>query len=124
MTRVCLITTGQPSTNPRLVKEADALTEAGYDVKVICAHWATWADLTDQELLANKSWKDSVRYVGGKLNSNEFEYLWSRARHGVGRRFPGMVAADWTLCRVSPELTQAARETRADLYIAHNLGAL
>ena len=26
--RVCLVTTGHPSTNPRLVKEADALSEA------------------------------------------------------------------------------------------------
>jgi len=32
MSTVCLVTPGQPSTNPRLVKEADALAEAGYDV--------------------------------------------------------------------------------------------
>ena len=30
MIRICLVTTGQPSTNPRLVKEADALAAEGY----------------------------------------------------------------------------------------------
>ena len=29
MSRICLLTPGQPSTNPRLVKEADALADAG-----------------------------------------------------------------------------------------------
>jgi len=38
--RVCLVTTGQPACNPRLVKEADALAEAGFDVHVVAAYSA------------------------------------------------------------------------------------
>jgi glycosyltransferase involved in cell wall biosynthesis len=128
MPKICLITTGQPSTNPRLVKEADALSEAGYDVKVICAHWASWADKTDERLLASRSWGKSVNYVGGNLNSSEPKHLWTRARHGLTRRVSemvgGRVGKDWALSRVTPELADAAVKTRADLYIAHNLGAL
>lgn len=37
-TRVCLVTTGQPACNPRLVKEADALIDAGFDVHVVAAY--------------------------------------------------------------------------------------
>jgi glycosyltransferase involved in cell wall biosynthesis len=127
-TKVCLITTGQPSTNPRLVKEADALSEADYDVNVICAHWARWADKTDQTLLAARRWGASVNYVGGNLYSSEPKHLWSRARYGLTRRVSGIVGIrfpkEWVLSRVTPELAYAARKTRADLYIAHNLGAL
>ena len=45
--RVTLLTTGQPSTNPRLVKEADALASAGFDVSVIGIRRAGWADASD-----------------------------------------------------------------------------
>src|SRR5215510_9619138 len=86
MNSVCLIPPGQPSTNPRLVKEADALAEAGYNVSVICAHWADWADITDTELLASRAWGKSVRYVGGEPGANSGSYLWSRARHGLSVR--------------------------------------
>lgn len=33
MSRIYLLTPGQPSTDPRLVKEVDMLTEAGHDVR-------------------------------------------------------------------------------------------
>jgi glycosyltransferase involved in cell wall biosynthesis len=129
MPSVCLITPGQPSTNPRLVKEADALSEAGYNVSVICAHWADWADETDRVLLNSRVWGKSVRYVGGAPDARDGRYLLSRARHGFSNRLSRVAGLDkqlqsWSLCRVLPELTRAAKETVADLYIGHNLGAL
>ena len=33
--RICLVSPGHLSSNPRLVKEADALHEAGYAVRVV-----------------------------------------------------------------------------------------
>ena len=129
MPTICLITSGQPSTNPRLVKEADALTEAGYSVRVVCAHWTAWADATDEVMLVPRSWKTAVRYVGGELAWHDPRYLWSRGRHGLSVRLSRMARLNgelqnWTLCRVLPELARAAKERRADLYVAHNLGAL
>ena len=41
--RICLLTPGQLATNPRLVKEADALSAAGYEVSVICTSFLDWA---------------------------------------------------------------------------------
>ncbi|XHR93521.1 hypothetical protein ACFJIV_24875 [Mucilaginibacter sp. UC70_90] len=43
MKNVTFITTGQPTTNPRLVKEAETLHKLGYSVKVICCFYQQWA---------------------------------------------------------------------------------
>jgi len=124
--RICLITTGQPSTNPRLLKEADALIEAGHEVDVICAHWARWADETDRELLWSRRF--TCTYVGGHQKQSLARYGWTRLRHKAGRvlaqRLPNEKIENWALCRVTPELMRAALTRKADLYIAHNLGAL
>ena len=125
--KICLITPGQPSTDPRLVKEADALTEAGYQVHVICAHWIPWADDMDKVLLASRSW--SCSYVGGHRRQRPLGYLWTRLRHGASRRIMpawrgNSLLRRWAISRVLPELERAAKSIPSDLYIAHNLGAL
>jgi glycosyltransferase involved in cell wall biosynthesis len=126
MAVICLITTGQPSTNPRLVKEADALVEAGHTVRVLCAHWAVWADVADRTFLQSRRFQ--CTYVGGRRSVRSLPHLWTRVRHRVGRelvRFPGVKATrHWALSRVTPELQRASQRIEADLYIAHNLGAL
>lgn len=126
--KICFLTPGQPSTNPRLVKEADALVEAGYKVHIICAHWVTWADKADKILLSNRSW--AYKYVGGEIKISSLPYLYSRFRHGLSRRwiesgkcnFPSL--RKWALSRVTPELEKEAKKIKADLYIAHTLAAL
>ena len=125
--RVCLLTTMQPSTNPRLVKEADALAEAGFDVIVFYAYMTEWATQSDVELLASRPWK-STR-VGGHPHQQNLRFFYTRLRYRASRELLGrvpkrLVPWNWVLSRVSSELTQAARRTPADLYIAHNLGAL
>jgi glycosyltransferase involved in cell wall biosynthesis len=125
--KICLITPGQPSTNPRLVKEADALSEAGYEVQVLCAHWAEWADEADKVLLASRQW--SCRSVGGHPARERNAYRWSRLRHGLARRiiaegYARELLGEIAASRVLPDLTRAAKAIRADLYIAHNLAAL
>ena len=125
--RVCLLTTGQPSTNPRLVKEADALAGAGFEVRVVYAHWEDWAVRSDQVLLKTRKW--SHERVGGDPGGQRVHYAFTRTRHKFSRivceRSAGRIAPrTWTLSRVTPELVSAARRVKADLYIAHNLGAL
>ena len=44
--RICILTPGHLSTNPRVVKEADALTGAGYEVNIIAADYALWRGKT------------------------------------------------------------------------------
>jgi len=125
--RVCLVTTGQPSTNPRLVKEADALAAHGYIVHVVGAHWADWADRADVELLRARRW--SCQLVDGRREGAAWLFWKSRVRHRAARsafRMPivGRAFANGAAGRLTPELSAAASASPADLYIAHNLGAL
>src|ERR1017187_7862405 len=125
MSRICLMTPGQPSINPRLVKEADALVEAVHQVHVLCAHTVSWADEADKGLLSTRRWTCS--YVGGEPRS--LLHCWTRLRHGAVRRcLAGWKARDGlvhrALCRVTPELLAEATRCEADLYIAHYTGAL
>lgn len=126
MSHICLVTTGQPSTNPRLVKEADALVSAGFTVSVVGAHWAEWADATDRALLATRRWTCTL--VDWRRASRPGLFWTSRIRHALARRLAGTVTADWAelaaIHRVGPELARQARRSKADLFIAHNIGAL
>jgi glycosyltransferase involved in cell wall biosynthesis len=125
--RVCLITTGQPSSNPRLVKEADALVEAGHDVHVIAAYWAEWATIADARVLATRKW--SYTFVDWRRETAPWLFWKTRLRHRAALALQPAPLV-WRIClpaalsRVTPELTRAALRTPADLYIAHNLGAL
>lgn len=127
MRRVCLITTGQPSTNPRLVKEADALAEARYDVTAIGAFWAEWAALRDPALMAGRPW--SFQMIDWRRERGAARFQAMRLRHAAARRLAESPAGRYVppvavFCRVGPELARAAAAHPADLYIAHNLGAL
>ena len=125
MAKICLLTPTQPSVNPRIVKEADALAEAGHQVHVLCGHTIAWADESDILLLQKRNWTYS--YVGGVPGSAG--HWWTRARHGAVRRFPltwkvSRKVACCALARITPELRAAAFRVGADLYIAHYAGAL
>jgi hypothetical protein len=124
--KVAIISSGQPSLNPRLVKEADALTNAGYEVVVLYTYWNEWGTRHDEPLLSEKKWK-AIRLGGGP--DQPIAWFFSRLIHktavlmlqktGNYRAF-----ADIAIARGSYFLIKGAKKHRADLYIAHNLGAL
>src|SRR5688500_10830076 len=58
--RVCLITSESLTTNPRLVKEADALAVAGYEVRVVSCQWMDWTRREDARLLASRNWTSQI----------------------------------------------------------------
>lgn len=127
MTKIVLITTGQPSTNPRLVKEADALASEGFDVTVVYQYWNEWATALDSQLLKDKKWK-AIR-VGGEPKNGYFEYWKSRLIHRLSRlliKHFGLKfgLAEIALNRNTQTLVTKAKSIPASLYIAHNLGAL
>jgi glycosyltransferase involved in cell wall biosynthesis len=125
--KIVLITSGQPSLNPRLVKEADSLFEAGYDVTVVYLYWNNWGTDLDKQLLSEKKWK-SIR-VGGNPKSGKWIYWLSRIRHKLSNillskldyRF---ILPELSIARGSLNLMNKVEGLKADLYIAHNLGAL
>ncbi|WP_412467647.1 hypothetical protein [Pedobacter sp. KLB.chiD] len=127
MKRIVLITSGQPSLNPRLVKEADALVEAGYEVKVIYQYWNDWGTELDIELLKNKYWK-AIR-VGGSTHKQKLIYWYTRIQHKLATSIlkltdPRNLLAEAAIGRSTYLLTRKAQTIKADLYIGHNLAAL
>lgn len=127
MPKICIITTGQPATNPRALKEAEALSQAGHEVRFIGSYWAPWAAGFDGSLQRHSKW--SLAYAGGDPQAAKLSYYKTRLRHGAARRFLNLfphseMAQTLALCRTTSELTRAAKSFAADLYIAHYPGAL
>lgn len=127
MVSICLLTPGHLSTNPRLVKEADALARAGHRVSVIAADYLSWAQSADREF-DGRPWKlvAKLPFGPGAPESRRVRQVITqraaRVLFGVGVRAPGVVRAAWH--PVAPDLLRAALSMRADLYIAHYVAAL
>jgi glycosyltransferase involved in cell wall biosynthesis len=125
--RICLITPGQPSNNPRFVKEADALVEAGHTVHAVCSDCGLWPSRMDGSLMAAKRW--TLEYAGGAAAGRPLRYKATRLRHSLGRRMlrwnpESSVFRRWAIVRAAPELASAALRRPADLYIAHHPSVL
>ncbi len=127
MARICLITPGHPSKNPRLVKEADALVGAGYDVHVIAGDYHPWGHEADRQY-RGRSWSiDRVPY-GAMASSGRQAYLGGRKRiaEALSEWLPGtwqevnLRAQHWVI----PELIEKVQSISADLFIAHYLPAV
>ncbi|TDG35288.1 glycosyltransferase [Pedobacter changchengzhani] len=127
MSKIVLITSGQPSLNPRLVKEADALVEAGYEVTLIYQYWNDWATIADETLIASKKWK-AIR-VGGTPDTNRFSYWKLRIISKIANILSRKIGlkyhlAELSIGRCAMALSRKACKISSDLYIAHNLAAL
>lgn len=125
--KIVLITTGQPSTNPRIVKEADALQEAGFEVTVLYSYFIEWASKTDEELLKKVQW--NYRLIGGSPIESKPLYDFTRIRFKLSRflnKYFGnnLLLAERAQARAYDEIFREAKKIKADWYIGHNLGAL
>jgi glycosyltransferase involved in cell wall biosynthesis len=125
--RVCLITPGHASTNPRLVKEADALVAAGYSVRVVSCEYLRWAREADFEYRTRPWWgAGKVRFGPlAPLTTRLKQYLRQRIgrmRIGRGSMTEAAVNAAWH--PAGPDLIRAAARVEADLYVAHYPTAL
>ena len=57
MTKICIVTTRHISYNPRVLKEADALSAAGYEVVVVTVSNTDSQAAFDEELMGRRSWR-------------------------------------------------------------------
>jgi glycosyltransferase involved in cell wall biosynthesis len=128
MKNVILISSAQPSANPRLIKEAKTLFDTGYSVSVIWCPLSIWADELDRKLITDFP---DINWVKGGYHakSQPIMYWYARVRQKIWQlvyKFVGdqSDAAIKSLVLFSQELTSIALEHKADLYIGHNLGAL
>ncbi len=126
---ICIIGALHPSMNPRLVKDADALTEAGYKVAVIAPDFSAWGRKADVEEFAERPWKIVERPKYGPSAPS-----WTRAVELTRRFAAGIVVSKLGIdhpaivraaCHpVAPALVNAAKRRRARLYLAHLVAAL
>lgn len=125
---ICLISSGQPSANPRLIKEGVALVEAGYTVSIIFCELSPWADEYDKRLF---KLYPQIRWVRVGIHPQKSPLLYRilcvrRKIYAYVFRYIGIrhITAERSLFLYSQEIKSAACKIKADLYIGHNLGAL
>lgn len=127
MKKVVLITSGQPALNPRLVKEADILSAHGFRVIVIYQYWNNWGTELDNDLLKNKKWQ-AIRVGGSPIKKKVTYNINKLVQKLCTKLFAintfGKYFAEFAVARTCYGLYNTARSLKADLYIAHNLGAL
>lgn len=127
--RVCLVTQTHVSLNPRLVKEADALTAAGHEVRVVALDLVDEHAERDCDLMRGRGWAlESTRVPRGHGRA-PIAYIQAAMRQKAARAlFDAGVHADAiatrALSRYLGALTRAASRERADIIVAHNLPAL
>ncbi|PTM41745.1 hypothetical protein [Bosea sp. 124] len=121
--RVCLVSPGHLSTNPRLVKEARALEEAGYAVQIVHGYYLPWGVEQDRAIASpgwtlipvpfGKKLAPGMRHVRQKL----IQALSLQACR-IGMR--NALTASYAQAPVGRDLiTTACSAPPADLYIGH-----
>jgi hypothetical protein len=122
--RICLITPGHVASTPRIVKEADALAEDGYEVHVVSGRNFPPADAHDDSILINARWTCT------RVSSVGMASMYRKIR----RKYARIVVANIPLAssRIAAHAlhTEAVRfgtiaaRSKANLYIGHCLPAL
>lgn len=122
---VCIVSPGHLASNPRAIKEADALHEAGYGVTVVAGDLTDFVRPFDEEILRRAPW--TALRVGANSRPRR---LASRLALGA-MRAAGTPATRWPVAlpvmahsSQTSALARAACGVAADLYIAHYVSAL
>lgn len=129
MKNICLITPGHISSNPRLVKEAIALTEAGYQIHIIFVQNLSFLIKNDEAILdIHPTWTYAVLDNTSKKLRNKLIRILKSLFTKVAS-FSLKYKLTLLACRVVAnrnyywQLNEALK-AKAQIYIAHNLGAL
>jgi glycosyltransferase involved in cell wall biosynthesis len=128
--RVCVVTAGHMSTCPRMLKAADALHGAGFDVRVVSASHTPWAVEADWALRATRPWRwDIVDY--SHATARPLQLLTGarmRLAHALTRGFgTSRVPASLFVraySRAHDELVRAIASQPVDLVYGGTTGAL
>lgn len=127
--RICLVTTRHVSYNPRVVKEADALAEAGHEVTAVAVRNHHDLAPLDEQLLAGKAWRLTTVDYRRAAGREWLRWLWTGCRQKLFRDVLSRLTmaggvAERAIGREHVELCRLAARQEADLYIAHHAEAL
>jgi glycosyltransferase involved in cell wall biosynthesis len=122
---VVIVTPTYISSNPRVVKEADALAGAGFRVCVVFSQGPMgWARAEDAIVARGQAWEARPMAWSPSAPGERRRYAWSTLRFHFARRVPRWAFGSFPVavraeCRTVIELARAAAAIRARLYIAH-----
>jgi glycosyltransferase involved in cell wall biosynthesis len=121
--RICVVTHGQIGSNPRVVKEAQALVDAGFSTTVIALRMLESIESRDDAVLARARW--TVRRIDMRARwrwrvNRAFQIGAREIAYGLKAR----TLYDFGVGAATIALRRAALQTPADLYIAHYPAAL
>ena len=128
--RVCVVTAGHLSTCPRMLKAADALAGAGFDVRVVSTNHTPWATATDRKVLATRAWASTV--IDYDRDTARATQVATGVRHHAARVASATVGADRVpmpvairaYSRIHDELVEAVTAEPADFVYGGTTGAL
>src|SRR5215472_12567596 len=120
--RVCIVTAGHLSTCPRMLKAADALAGAGYEVRVVSARHTAWATAADAEVRRARPQAWRWRVIDYRRGSPRHVVTGVRRRaaralaRSIGPANYAVPLAARAFSRAHSELVDAAAAEPADLY--------
>ena len=125
--KIVLVTSNQPATNPRIVKEADTLAKNGYDVTVLYTYKIDWASEAEKKMLPAAAW-DAI-LVGGSPHAQRLKFYGSKL---LLRFYSFLNELGWQQNQIAEKVQnrcfkqqlRLAKDLNADMYIGHNLGAI
>jgi hypothetical protein len=128
--RITVVTAGHLSTCPRMLKAADALDAAGYDVTAIATRHEPWATDADVDVRARRSWP--VQVVDYRRNEGAATYWATGVEHRAARAAIGIVGPGRApmpivaraFARVHSSMVRAIAAVPADLIYGGTTGAL
>ncbi|MDO8541018.1 MAG: hypothetical protein Q7S40_11325 [Opitutaceae bacterium] len=121
---VCIITPGNVSSAPRVIKEADALVAAGHRVHVVAGRNFAPAIPFDEQVIARSRWEyTAVAVSSGARLITRMTRLAARARMARMQSPPPEVAARAVHAPFGP-LASAAARLGADYFVGHGLGGM
>lgn len=121
--KIVIVTTGSLGSNPRVVKEAQALVDAGHNVSVICTKVADFVEPRDRSIMEQAAY-EITRLDFSTTRSRALDRILAAAARAVFSITQTQSLAVYGYSLMTRRLTAAAKAIRADLYIAHYVGAL
>ena len=126
--KICLVGATHISYNPRLVREADSLTAAGHDVRVVAPVIMESRAQQDRRLASRRNWRFQPFDYHPKGGLTHLRYWKVRGLPRLQRAgFNLLEGASWAARAVLPgsaSLQRLAEREEADWFIAHAQGAL